>query len=266
MYEREIAIFLISTTLVLIILIVSIFYVVNSYRKRRQSHIFEKQKMKEEFEKDSLLAETETQQSLMKQIGEELHDTVGQRLTLAYLQVQNLKREIKEEKIIRHLNDHGNIIQSSLQDIRNLSKLLNNEMLENYGFGEAVRQELIRIKEADICNTHFSQTGERYIFPNKNSDMILLGICREFIQNSLKHAKPLHITVMIEQNESGLKLTCADDGKGFDVKQLMNHSAGQGLNNIEKRARLLFAETKWESGPSPGTTLTLQIKKNLLVT
>jgi signal transduction histidine kinase len=260
MFEREIAIFLAGTTIVLVVLIVSIFYVIISYRNRQRMHNFETQKMQKEFETNLLLAETETQQSLMKQIGEELHDTVGQRLTLAYLQVQNLKREIKDEKIIASLNEHDANLQNSLQDIRNLSKLLNNETLEKHGFAGAIKQELQRILEAGICNTHFSQMGPGFVLPNRNSDMILLGICREFIQNSLKHAAPKNIMVKIIQQEQHLTLSLTDDGKGFDVEKIMHNSKGQGLYNIEKRAQLLFAQTTWQSVAGVGTTLTLHIK------
>jgi len=258
--DQEIIVFLATTTIVVLVLIVSIYFLLNSYKKRRQMHVKEKQLIAIEHEKTLLLAETEVQNNMMNQISSELHDTVGQKLTLTFLQAQNLAHDITDEKIKQDLLTQADQIQESLQQIRSISKLLNNDDIKHNGFAEIIKLELQRIMQNGICKTSFSNFGPRYLFKEERTDFLMTGLCREFIQNSLKHSHSTEIGVNISNTAEAFKIYCYDNGIGLN-SAIDKNDNGQGINNINKRGSMIGGIVQWGNHQGQGTSLQITIKK-----
>ena len=206
-------------------------------------------------QKEILATQIEMQQQTMQHIGREIHDNIGQKLTLASLYTQQLAFENKAPHINENIENISKIINQSLTDLRNLSKsLTDNEILEKSIY-QLIDNEKYKIKDLNICKISLTANDE-----NLNIDYqqktIILRIVQEFIQNSIKHSECKSITIILNSDPKNITLDLKDDGLGFDVKKKYS---GIGLLNIKKRTELLGGILQLESQPNIGTHLSIII-------
>jgi len=87
----------------------------------------------------------------------------------------------------------------------------------------------------------------------------ILHIAQEALTNINKHAQATVATVELALEDDELQLTIADNGSGFDVFRIARTSQGNGLRNMQQRARALHGELEIESAPGAGAKLTLML-------
>ncbi len=241
--------------MLLVIFIISFFFI---HQKRQQAHKLEKAAIKAQFEQEILNAENEIQDSTMKHISRELHDNVGQMLTLVKIQLNNLSEEAPENK---RIIDSKEFITTALTDIRALSKSLNSDNLLQEGLEKAITFELERLKKLGNYNVNFS-TNIGNVFLNHKNEVLIFRIFQELLQNCLKHAKAKNIEVNLEETNQCLNLDVVDDGIGFDFEakiKLGGYESGAGLKNLIHRANLMQGTLIFERGKVSGTKALLSI-------
>lgn len=198
-----------------------------------------------------LLAQLQT----MQHIGREIHDSVGQKLTLASLYSKQL--EVSENlDAANKLIDIGLIIDESLAELRQLSKSLSNPDSFNDSLNKLISDEAKRINSAGICFVSFEEYGNEVVIPPYETN-IFFRILQEFIQNSLRHSDCRRIVIKIGVDGEVLQISAIDDGKGFDTAVL---SDGIGLQNMKRRAAQINANFQLTSIAREGTILRLQWK------
>jgi signal transduction histidine kinase len=254
MYKTEIIIFIVLTSVVMTVVFCGIMLFAVQYKRKRQQHEKEKQLLEERHRLALATAQAEIQQQTMHDIGRELHDHIGQKLTLASIYTQQLQHEKKESP--DKLNQIGNIINQSLSDLRTLSKTLTDTSLDQSSLHELMQREGKKVNDTGRCRFTFeSQIAS--ISAGYNSKVFVLRILQEFTQNSLKHSKCRNILVTAQVTGNGLHIKMMDDGAGFN--QETDASPGIGLENMKKRAELLGAEFSLTSTPGTGTELILVV-------
>ncbi|MDP1815855.1 MAG: histidine kinase [Leadbetterella sp.] len=240
---------------VLFIFIISFFFI---HQKRQQTHKLEKAALKAQFEQEILNAENEIQDATMKHISRELHDNVGQMLTLVKIQLNNLSEESPENKKI---NDSKEFVNNVLTDIRALSKSLNSDNLLHEGLQKAIGFEVERVKKLGNYVVKFSaNTG--IVSLDRKKEVLIFRIFQELLQNCLKHAKAKNIEVSLEETMQCLNLEVVDDGIGFDFEakiQKNGFQSGAGLSNLIHRAALMNGTLVFERGKVSGTKAQLTI-------
>jgi signal transduction histidine kinase len=255
MGETEIKIFVVLSGIVLLIMVIGIFAFIFQYSKRRYLHIKEKETIIEVHKHELLTTQLESQQQTMQHIGREIHDSVGQKLTLASIYSKQLAAGPKPDdgkKIIAI----SNIIDESLAELRQLSKTLTNPEIADKGLYELLYEEAKRITISGACYMEVeNNVGNIYLQqPEKN---ILFRLLQEFIQNSLKHSGCRKIKIILSKENENLIITATDDGKGFDTSAVAD---GIGLQNMKRRAEQLNASMHLFSQKNKGTVLTLQMQ------
>lgn len=249
--------FLIATLILvaLVIFIISFFFV---HQNRLQKHKLEKAALQAQFEQEILNAENEIQDNTMKHISRELHDNVGQMLTLVKIQLNNLTEEIPNNKKI---SEARSFVANVLTDIRALSKSLNSDNLLQEGLVSAINFELERVKNLGIYNLEFNfDKGETAI--NPKNEILIFRIFQELLQNCLKHAQAKNITVNLVESPQCLNLEVVDDGIGFDFQtkiQQSGYKSGAGLSNLIHRAYLMNGTLSFEKGIPKGIRAHLTI-------
>jgi signal transduction histidine kinase len=241
---------------VLLVFIAGTVLFIIQYRKRKMEHELEKNTITENHVKELLSTQLEMQTQTMQHIGREIHDNVGQKLTLASLYTQQLAYENKAPQITDKIENISQIINESLAELRQLSKSLTDDTINNNNIIELLQQECDKVNHLKKCRATFASTLKEIQLPYQTKS-ILLRIVQEFLQNSIKHANGKNIVVILESVEKKLQLKLSDDGKGFDIA-----SAGEkgiGLNNMKKRTTLLGGIFKLESKPGMGTQLHIEI-------
>ncbi|MGC4038672.1 MAG: histidine kinase [Chitinophagaceae bacterium] len=246
---------LIGTTMIILVAVaVAFLFIMIIYRKRKLEHVREVEMMKERFQKEMLETQVEIQRNTMAQIGREIHDNVGQKLTLAALYTEHLKLLSTGGQPSETITSITNLLGESLADLRQLSKDLTQSLGEVRAFTILLEREVKKVNEAGICKVQITGEGETSEFPLSVNTM-LLRIVQEFFHNSIRHAQCRNITVKSVFHTNGFLLMIADDGIGFETRE--NGYSGIGLNNMKKRAALIGAEFSLTSSPGEGTRMGL---------
>jgi signal transduction histidine kinase len=264
MWETELIKFIILASVMLVVFIWGIILFVVKYQKRKLMFEQEKAAQDERHFRELLYTKLEIQQHTMRDIGREIHDNVGQRLTLAAMYAYQLEYEQKETSTGERVSNIGKIIDESLEELRNLSKSLTNVTAEKWELKELVEHECSRVNALNICKvTPVFAEGDYSVSPAIKS--FIHRIVQEFMQNSLKHSRCKHIDFNFGRRPDGLHVRLSDDGAGFDMEQYQAGGAkGIGLVNMKKRAELLGVELHISSATGAGTALTLYIPEQKL--
>ena len=157
-------------------------------------------------------------------------------------------------------NVHGQItetkgvVKDAVQEIRTLSKTLNNDVILKNGLLTSLSLELERFNKLKFLEAKFQVEGEDR--PIKNSDeIIIFRILQEFFSNVIKHAKAKKLIVLLKYEGDNLEILANDDGVGFDINQETGNS---GMVTMRSRAALINTDFQITSQIDEGTTLQLK--------
>lgn len=256
MGENTIIISLILFNIIFLAFIAGIVIFIREYRIKKKAHIKEIQNKEETHKKELLKTQIEIQTQTMQHIGREIHDNIGQKLTLASLYTQQLAFQNKAPIINDSIKNIGEIINDSIADLRLLSKSLTDNSIETHSLSQLINEECEKINNLKQCHVHFTNKTIRDI-ESYQIKSIVFRVTQEFIQNSIKHANCKNISVLLEHNNDLIQLILKDDGDGFNIETL--NTSGIGLKNMQKRTELIGGNFKLESKKTIGTTLTINI-------
>lgn len=243
---------IIITTLTVIVMVVVIIVIFSVFQNRKIKLLLDKRADKIRFEEEIIKSQLETQEQTLQNISWELHDNVGQLLSVAKMQLNILQPSIDEsQKGI--LDETSDIISKSLQEIRTLSRLLNPDTVTNMGLKKSIELELLRFNRLNFLKASLEVYGNPKPI-NQKDEIILFRILQEFLSNSIKHAKAKTLKVNLQYFKDSLIITAKDTGVGFDEKKI---EKGSGLINMKKRAKLIGADLELKSKKNQGVTLIL---------
>jgi len=232
----------------MLFLVMLLFFFVVLYRKRHNYFLKQEELMKARYEHAILQAQLEIQESTLTRISEEIHDNIGQVLSLVRLNLNTLKTNDDQEK----LDSMDQQLGSAIQDMRNLSHLLNTNFIGASGLELVLRQLMAHLQRTGKFQT--SVNGD-FPFLNEERSIIVYRIVQELVTNILRHAGASQVS--ITANGLRKEIAVRDDGRGFIVDQPAG--AGLGLSNVRNRARLISASITIQSKPGAGTEVTIHL-------
>lgn len=214
----------------------------------RQKQLQNKQRLaavQAEFEKTILNAEKEIQENTLSHVGRELHDNIGQLLSLAKMNLSSSKPE--------KVSEGKSMMNQIIKEVRALSKTLNLDWVETISLRGFIEKELEKLQSAEFCQTHFLMKGEEMPL-DKDRKLILIRIIQECLNNAIKHAQPENISINMDFQSDALEIVIKDDGKGFDTSQ---ESSGSGMFNLKKRMATIGGQVQIQSIIGKGTEIKL---------
>lgn len=222
------------------------------YKKRQAEFEFEKTQMQLTFQNESSKAQIEITEITLSRLSQEIHDNIGQKMALASMQL-NASPLTSDT-----LENSKYLIQQSLQDIRDLSKSLNDSYQLDLGLHAGIKRELKLIQDTNTCSTAFSerQHESEYSLTSKE-ELILFRCIQEALSNIIKHAAATKITVEVEESAMHYTIQIKDNGKGFDATTITENI---GLRSIRERIALLKGNIQITSSPNKGTTIIFILK------
>ena len=257
--SNDIFIMIISVTIVLLILVVFIVSFLLIYQNRQLKHRVEMETVKEKFSNELLQTQLEIKEQTLKNISEEIHDNVGQVLSLVVLNLSSMEIDEHSAASVK-LENSTRLVEKAVADLRNLSKTMDAERITSAGLVPIIQFELELIEKTGVYKTEFTNTGEERRLDGQK-ELILYRIIQEALNNIIKHAKASHINITLAFQPEQICIEITDDGLGFDtVKSLNEHigKRGAGLSNIKRRMMLIggFAEIR---SSSAGTTVSVSL-------
>jgi two-component system NarL family sensor kinase len=254
MVNNDIRGLVLLTTLVFLIVPVFLLFYISVYNRRKKRHIEEKQKMKLSFDAELAKTQLEVQEQTMQTIGAELHDNIGQLLSLTSLTLNSI--ELDNQPRARQKID---LTVRSIKEMRLLGHLLQGDQLVALGLVDAIRQLVNWMERSGRYELIYTASDEIPASGSADKDLIIFRIIQEIFNNIIKHAGATRITVSLDYDEGLLKLIVNDDGMGFKAETLPLVKHGMGLQNIRKRAAIIGGEASISSDPGEGTRVTVTV-------
>ncbi len=254
----------IEITILFLVLVSFILGFVLWYQKRKQLHnkklseINSKAiEMEIKYQQELLTTQLEIQEQTLNTISQEIHDNIGQVLSLAKLNLSTFP-EIADERGANKLKNTKELIAKAIRDLRDLTRSMHGDRLAELGLIDATANELKILQNSGQYTTQLKIIGQSFkLDPQKET--VVFRIVQEALHNCVKHAQCQHIKVSMHYNNSGFILTISDDGKGFDMIALNASQKGIGLKSMQNRAALINADFEVNSTINNGTTITLKL-------
>src|ERR1700682_4482755 len=225
------------------------------HRKSRQLEILNRELRRLS---GSLIA---TQDEERRRIARELHDGLGQDLTVAKLMLQGMTRddhttESKEQTI----SDVNRLIDGALQQVRSVSYLLHPPLLDEIGLRSALGWYVDGLsKRGGIAITLATKPPD---FPRLASELetTLFRVIQEALTNVFRHSRASKACVKLEKRKTEVTLTVRDDGVGVpvEISEFRPDSIGVGIGGMRQRIKELGGELLLRNA-DPGTIVEVLI-------
>lgn len=229
--------------------------------------LIEKNEQENQQKNELLRAQTEIQEQTFKNISQEIHDNIGQALTLAKLNLNTMLPQENEQLCEKILNSKD-LVSKAIADLRDLSRSLDTDYIKEMGLQRAIEYELEMLQKTGTIGTFLHVEGTM-VRLDKQKELILFRIIQETFHNIIKHAEATQLEVSIQYKPSELEMLIADNGKGLDLTPLSeanNPEFGLGIRNMHSRAKLIGAVFEMKSILEKGTQvkilLPLEINDN----
>lgn len=195
----------------------------------------------------------DAQEQERKRVAQDLHDGLGQLLSTARLNVSALEDSLDEndsesDKIWQNAL---NLIDESVQEVRNVSHNMMPSALIRLGLVAALREQIAKINRAGKIAVKLDVQGIDTRL-DEAVEITLYRVVQEVMNNAIKHSNAKEIVVRIARNNGKLEVSIKDDGTGLDL-QLIKQSSGIGWKNIYSRVELINGVIDMNSSPGAGT-------------
>jgi signal transduction histidine kinase len=229
------------------------------YRRRRQAYQQEKAALAEAYARELLEARLESQNQALRQVGEDLHDNIGQLLVVVKMHLNRLDDDLADSPHRPSLTTALDLLRTTIHEVRQLSRTVDTEAVNRAGLHASLTLELDRIGRTGRYRTSLAVTGTPYPLAAPTETM-LFRMAQESLQNAIKHARAQALSVCIGYEPTGFSLTIADDGQGFGPATAPTDTrSGSGLHNLRRRASLLGGTCRIVSQPGRGTEVQISL-------
>ncbi|MEJ0105249.1 MAG: ATP-binding protein [Bacteroidota bacterium] len=235
-------------TLGMLVLTISLILFIIFHQRRVIRYQMRLQEMEQEQQKLLLQASIKLQEEERQRLAADLHDDAGPLLATARLYLnENLVNQDKVTQL-QAIFQARQIIDDTIQLVRNISHSLMPPTLKNFGLESAVNDLFQKISGSGSLNasSRFHEYKER-LKPEK--ELTIFRIIQELVNNILKHSNSsfIHLTQNVHGDKFYLRIH--HDGRGLiqsDFDKLTKSAAGLGLKNITSRMGVLQGNISFE--------------------
>jgi signal transduction histidine kinase len=201
---------------------------------------------------------SEAEEMQRRQLAHDIHDTLGQTLTVIKMNLQALLHT-DDMRLQRQIKDSLSMIENMIRQTRSMTFELYPAMLDDLGLVPTIRRHLEEFQSRTGLRASVSESGEHWKLPASTANYVYRAV-KELINNASKHGRAYEILVTVHWRAEGLRVVVDDDGCGFEVKDVRPHQ-GLGLASIEERLMSLGGRSTIESQVGKGTRVILELPR-----
>jgi two-component system, NarL family, sensor kinase len=262
MYQNPEIYFIVIIGIILGLLLVSfIVGMLVLYKRRQQKQEQEMARVKDMYEKEVLHSQLEIQENAFKSISQELHDNIGQMLSVVKLTLSTLPLE-KEHAAYPMVVHSQKVLNKAIIDVSNISKSLYTDRITEVGLAESISFELIGVQNTGMYETRLTVNGDEFRLPEK-TEIFLFRMFQEMLNNIIKHSSATQIEVELNYDPGNLfSMRVEDNGKGFDVENIrasISSGKGVGIKSMFNRAKMMGADINIASNINRGTRINVKL-------
>lgn len=200
-----------------------------------------------------------TEERERRRISEDLHDRIGQTLTVLKMKLEELGNPQVGTDSKHVLNETGEILDNAIQDTRTLTFEISPPILYELGFEPAVEWLIEQFRERHNIPIEYKANGDGKML-DEDVSFFLFKSVRELLFNAIKYARADRIKVLVQREMKRIRISIEDNGVGFDsskVKFSVNNLNGFGLFSIRERMEHFGGNLNVKSKPGQGARITL---------
>lgn len=196
------------------------------------------------------------QEEERRTIARELHDEIGQSLTVLKLLLDRTKR-LPPDNIESTLAEAEALVNGLMVQVRNLSLDLRPGMLDDLGLLPTLLWHFDNYTAKTQIKVNFKHSGLQIRFP-PDVRVAAYRIVQEALTNVVRHANVPEVELAVWFDQKILWIRIQDKGNGFDTTAISLGISG-GLFGMHERARSLEGELTIDSSPGMGTTIVARL-------
>lgn len=258
---QELYIIIIIGIVLAIMLVGFIVAMVFLYQRRRHQQEQELAQVKDQYEQEALKSQLEIQENTLKTISQELHDNIGQMLSVVKISLAVLPVD-KQHEAFDPIQNSRQILNKAIVDLSNLTKSLHTDRITEIGLAESIGFEVDAVRKSGILDIQYEVKGTEIHFDDQKK-IFLFRMFQEILNNILKHSQANTVKITLDYpGDNKFALSIQDNGVGFNVEEKrkgVSSSSGVGLKSLFNRAQLLGAELTMTSEPGKGTQVLIEM-------
>lgn len=190
------------------------------------------------------------QEAERSRVSAELHDEIGQSITVLLLRLGHLRDRLPDE-YRREIAELTEDLRSTLDDVRSISARLRPGVLEDLG----LRAALTSLARESGAHSRIATTIDIGELPPlaREQELVIYRVAQEAVTNVLRHAGASAMALVLSVREDQLCLTVADNGSG------VVGTPGVGMSGMRERARLVQGQLTVTAAPDEGTSVELSM-------
>jgi len=225
----------------------------------------EKHRLKDQINKQKILKQKEITRATIKaqekerlELGRELHDNVNQILSTSKLFIENSAHNPDRQEEM--LNRGKNLINSSIEELRKLSRFLTPPSLGDLTLRESIEEVVEEYNQIDGKKTiEYAIVDLNENNLSEDLKISIYRIIQEQLNNIRKHAQASRVHILLEHGDNNISLFIEDNGRGFDMH---SKRKGLGITNIINRAETFNGGVELTSSPGKGCTMHVNFNLN----
>ncbi|MDP3556268.1 MAG: ATP-binding protein [Bacteroidota bacterium] len=256
--EEDIIITLLVGTFVLFLMTAVIVYSVIQYQKKVLNQKEKLRSVEKKYQNDLLDATIVASEMERQSVAKNLHDDIGALINVIKLNNNKLKNIVESESPEQKLIETNNKLLLEInKNVNSISNDLMSPTLKTLGFIRALDQLTLQIHDSNSVNIVFNP-NELKIRLNDKIETQLYRICKEVLNNILKHSRASDIFIKLEITQESLTIIIKYNGTGINddqVKIIMENNKGLGLKSIYSRAQILNGKINYFSQKNDASVL-----------
>jgi len=208
----------------------------------------------------------DTQEEERARIARELHDGISQNMVGVRYVLDLAKRKVKDSAPdgLATIERAAEGLNGAIKEVRRISHDLRPGLLDDLGLTAALEGLTHNFTERTRIDVKLTSVAFKNLLP-PDAKTALYRVAQEALTNIERHAEAGRVDLTLTSNRTGLQMTVADDGRGFDNSPGGKHAfahGGLGLRNMQERMAH-FGGTLTVESSSNGTLLTARLPKSI---
>jgi PAS domain S-box-containing protein len=187
-----------------------------------------------------------------QRIARELHDDIGQGIALLKVEIDLMATQVDSEQTRAHLRRLASRVGEIASDVHDVSYELHPSKLRVMGLVSALQSLCRDMSNQRNLHVTFTQSAIPP-FVDPDVSLCLYRIAQESLHNIARHSHAREAQVTIACDDGQIALQVADEGVGFDPRQITH--AGLGLRSMRERVAILNGQLTIDTAPGRGTRI-----------
>jgi PAS domain S-box-containing protein len=195
-----------------------------------------------------------------KHIAREIHDELGQQLTILKLDIGWLKKQLahyEDTSLVQRTEESLKMLNDTIKIVRRIATELRPSMLDDLGLLPAMQWQSREFENRVNIKVRFESNVSSLCLPPAVATS-LFRIYQESLTNIARHAQARNITAQLRVENNHVKLLVSDDGCGFEAK-MPGEKNTLGLLGMKERALMIGGRFEINSWPGKGTTIQVTV-------